>query len=185
MKGCTSFAECLGQVTPAADYTSGLGPCLAATWGWHVVTLFAAFSCYLGVGYAHAAKTKGVRGMSAVPHAYFWREIHGLVEDGVRYSKQARLGTRRTGREDYSRLGAVKPGAEEHRVKRQKKGKKEKKVADKDSCQSDGDTEVSKRGGTGAVPPVSADSPDTALARSVAAAGTAAGDGGRWVHVPN
>ena len=175
----------MGQVTPAADYTSGLGPCLASTWGWHVVALFAALSGYLGAGYAHAAKTKGVRGMSAVPHASFWRELHGLVEDGVRYSKQAaRMGARRTGGEDYTRIRAVKEG-EEDRVKKKKKKKDEKSPDTDSSGQLDGDTKVSKRSGTGAAPPVSSDPNDAALARPVAAAGTAAGGGGRWVHVPN
>ena len=38
---------------------------------------------YFGGGYLHGKRTRGARGVQALPHAQHWLALHGLVSDGV------------------------------------------------------------------------------------------------------
>ena len=147
-----------------------------SSWGWAVVGLCAAFGAYLAAGYAHATKTSGRRGINAVPHAAFFLQLQSLVHDGVAYSKGARP---RSGGGGYERAGS---GREEKRSS--KKGKKEKgaKKQAKESSGKQGGA-AQRGGGRPALAPAPAPAPPATAAGTPAAGGTAAGDGGRWVHV--
>ena len=110
--------------------------------------------------------------LSPHPHSQLWLEIFGLATDGVNFVRGggARGGGRRSGGGESPLLG-VKP----------KKDKKEKSPS-KSSKSAKDKKDKKEKGGTGnrlalmdaAVAPAAPDALETA-----------AGGGGRWVHLPS
>ena len=47
---------------------------------------------YFGGGYLHGKRTRGARGVQALPHAQHWLALHGLVSDGVALVRGGRGG---------------------------------------------------------------------------------------------
>ena len=43
---------------------------------------------YLGIGIGYNYKKMGLRGVEAVPNISFWRQVPGLVKDGVTFSAE-------------------------------------------------------------------------------------------------
>jgi hypothetical protein len=129
----------------------------------------------------------GAAMLTAHPHHSTWVEVAGLCEDGLAFARGRRAGYRATSivadREKRSR-GASQSDNEsvrkttaarskkEKTVKREKKEKKEK--VERTEAKAGGDTEAASGGSVNLAP-----------ARTSPAVGTKAGDGGRWVHVPN
>eukprot|EP01051_Picozoa_sp_SAG22_P017839 SAG22_NODE_2848_length_2160_cov_6.810771_1_plen_189_part_00 len=71
-----------GGAAAAADVFSDLGRSLG---GWYLVLgMLAATVLYIGVGGAHRRAT-GRTGL--LPHAEFWRNVRGLVVDGLKYTR--------------------------------------------------------------------------------------------------
>ena len=46
---------------------------------------------YFGGGYLHGKRTRGARGVQALPHAQHWLALHGLVSDGVAHPAEKKL----------------------------------------------------------------------------------------------
>ena len=136
---------------------------------------------YFGGGYLHGKRTRGARGVQALPHAQHWLALHGLVSDGVALVRGGR-----GGRGD-ERVAAGNQGPKQKGGKAGKgKGKKEKGSGkERSGNEKDGKAASGKQRGSDRreAAPAPAPAPAPAAAPS-AAAGTAAGDGGRWVHVP-
>ena len=136
---------------------------------------------YFGGGYLHGKRTRGARGVQALPHAQHWLALHGLVSDGVALVRGGRGGT------GYERVAAGNQGPKQKGGKAGKgKGKKEKGSGkERSGNEKDGKAASGKQRGSDRreAAPAPAPAPAPAAAPS-AAAGTAAGDGGRWVHVP-
>ena len=59
---------------------------------WIFILVFSLGVClYVGGGGAHAVKVEGRdlgEGLALLPHLAFWQEVRGLVEDGVRFTKE-------------------------------------------------------------------------------------------------
>jgi hypothetical protein len=63
--------------------------------GWIVVTvLLLGGSSYFGGGYWYNSRSRGLRGIAALPHRQFWIEVAGLVEDGVNFTRETVHGCR-------------------------------------------------------------------------------------------
>jgi len=128
-----------------------------------------------------AGRPRGKSALEAHPHYHNWRLLGGLVSDGLHFARSRGAGGRsgRSPRRE-SLLGAEAtppaPPAEGRSPPRAGK-KKKKKNGDKGVAKADRERDV----GQSAAP-----APDGAPgAEPAAAVGTAAGGGGRWVHVPN
>ena len=136
---------------------------------------------YFGGGYLHGKRTRGARGVQALPHAQHWLALHGLVSDGLALVRGGRGGR------GYERVAAGTQGPKQKGGKAGKgKGKKEKGSGkERSGNEKDGKAASGKQRGSDRreAAPAPAPAPAPAAAPS-AAAGTAAGDGGRWVHVP-
>jgi len=56
------------------------------TWGWFFITaLSITMSLYCGVGMVWKYKKLGVTGIETVPNIEFWRDLPGLIKDGIAY----------------------------------------------------------------------------------------------------
>ena len=154
--------------------------------GWDFTAAFVgAALLYLAVGSAMEHQRTGAKGIQALPHLERWRQLAGLVYDGVEFAKgsggRGRSGG--SGRE-YRSL----PEAE-----RQPSGRTREKESKKESKKSSSSSSSSKARSPSKVERkkearVSEPEPETLLQSSAAAAvalpGTASAGGGRWVHVP-
>ena len=122
-------------------------------------------------GVLHNQRAHGLRGAQAIPHRQFWRELGGLVEDGVGFVRSRGRAKGRGGARLLPSRGAdEKPRKKE---KREKKAKKEKSQRESRGLARGDSASAGTR-------------PESASAGPRAGAGpsgTAAGDGGRWVHV--
>jgi len=59
-----------------------------AGWGlWFLIVLGVVSAAYFGGGTVYRNHSKGLQGAAAVPHVELWRNMHGLVLDGVTFSK--------------------------------------------------------------------------------------------------
>ena len=59
------------------------------SFGWVFIILFlvsGAVYCFGGIAYK--MHTLGVRGEEAIPHIEFWRELPGLIKEGLQFSQQ-------------------------------------------------------------------------------------------------
>lgn len=59
------------------------GGSIGSGW-WFVIAVFVGLSCYCGIG-VYMNMQRGLQGAEAVPNADFWRELPGLVQDGVKF----------------------------------------------------------------------------------------------------
>ena len=158
----------------------------ASVWGWFVVSILSVGGvAYVLGGGVYGRRVSGAGGgrglLTAHPHHTLWVEIIALCEDGVSFT---RAGGRRAGYRPASPevakghkrgRGASERG--EHSLTsqsggRSRKEKKEKKKKDR--------TTVTM----GNLAAADTDS-NNASPQLTPATGTRAGDGGRWVHVPN
>ena len=148
-----------GVVTDAAFVTSAA----------NTVELFCvAGALYAGGGVAFGVRSGEPPGLTAHPHHAAIKAVAGLAQDGVAFTR-ARIAERRGGGgargaallDDSERAGQREEGKSSKR-KKEKKERREKQPAAADESP--------------------AEAPSAAA--SSAAAGTSAGDGGRWVKVP-
>ena len=162
---------------------------------------FLAAGAYLGGGGAYRFHKLGVRGPDILPHQSFWKELRGLVEDGVAFARtggkrrassgsgragayavlpDATRGDKKSGGRRSAGKGSDSKGAEgkEKRKKRESKNSAEKKSDKADRA------ERTTKSSSGFIP-APAPGPSPAATGGSASASTASGGGGRWVHVPN
>jgi len=135
---------------------------------------------YLGGGIAYNSQVGGKRGLAALPHRPFWLELRALCFDGWYFTqRKLGIGDRRVGGASAPLLRA---GDGDGRSRDHRDGKDKKQSKEKKEKKEKKDKKRKEKGG-GKSPPA-APAP-AAPAPAPAASGTAAGDGGRWVHVPN
>ncbi len=128
----------------------------------------------------------GVKGMLTVhPHYLRWVELGGLVQDGITYAKAGRSGRAMPprSRAEPRDEGRGRRGGSSKRSKGRKdsgEGGGSDGEGQRESRGSKKEKKAKRRGKEAelAAPLVASPAP-------AAAGGTAAGDGGRWVHVPN
>lgn len=173
-------------------------PVLAgAGMGFSTLALLSA-ALYL-VGGSLFRKRSGATGWDMLPHRREWQHLHGLVRDGVAFSRSGGQSKKRRGgmavedsgggrssRDSGSGSGSLREplGAGESKTKQQKK---EKKGRDKKGSRSER-TRASPSAEQPPPPPSSGpggSSPPPAGGDGRAAASTAAVAGGRWVHIPS
>ena len=154
-----------------------------SAWGVAFLTVVVGSAAlYFGAGYVYNSRTGGAAGVHALPHARYWVELHGLVSDGVAYTRN---GGRRTTRSGYRPVERVlrKPdrSTQKSSHKSEKSPSKEKSGSAR-SKQKRSSKEHSVDQSTASVVLAGDDAPSVA---SVGTVGTASAGGGRWVHVPN
>jgi hypothetical protein len=199
-----SFVACTGSMVIGKPV---LAPPASLGWAF-IVAVTLGTAAYVGGGIA-----VGKRSAAAAPspggslgtlrlHPHFprWLEIHGLVADGLifargnvdrvgeRRSKTLLQNARRCGKQDYGAVAASDDGhMQEHERKERTKNSKRKKDKPRpgsDEGSSRGnesrgrDSRQKNRKEEEAAPAPVASTP-------VLANGTAAGGGGRWIHVAN
>jgi len=137
-------------------------------------------------GVLHNQRAHGLRGAQAIPHRQFWRELGGLVEDGVGFVRSRGRAKGRGGARLLPSSGAGeksgKPRRKEKREKKEKKNKSQREsrgLARGDSVP--GRNATAAGGSAGTRPEV--ESASAGPRAGAGPSGTAAGDGGRWVHV--
>ena len=160
--------------------------------GWTLAAaLLVCGAVYVGLGVAHGSRTGGKKpGLALHPHHDRWMELLALCADGAAF---ARGGTRKP-RAGYAPVGggsrrnsAAKAGEDRQgRGDGDRSRKKEKKEKGDKKERRDKGTKGKRerRRGETEGDAVSAPPPPPAAPAPAPAAGTAAGDGGRWVHVP-
>jgi hypothetical protein len=171
---------------------------------------------YLAVGIALRHRRTGAKGLQALPHREQWLQLHGLVMDGVQFTRATAAGRsgRGGGGGGYAKVGEAARGgggagvssssssSPPRRVERTKKGKRSKektsKTKSKGGTTIDSSSRSSDRAPADAAPAAGGSSSAAAAAGGAGAGGdggggggeaaavgsTAAGSGGRWVHVP-
>lgn len=176
---------------------------VVCSWGSPFLLLFVFGTvAYVAIGIAYATKTAGKRlALQSHPHFGAWLEIHGLVMDGIQFSQARYHGTpikpRTARRGEYGAVveetragGKTKrekhssDGSNKHEKHKKTRGKKDNRELAAQgpghSNRSDQDAGSSSSSAV-AMASLSVSAP---AATSAGAAGTAAGDGGRWVRVP-
>eukprot|EP01043_Picozoa_sp_COSAG02_P015489 COSAG02_NODE_662_length_18752_cov_10.146464_9_plen_389_part_00 len=171
---------------------------------------------YLAVGIALRHRRTGAKGLQVLPHREQWLQLHGLVMDGVQFTRATAAGRsgRGGGGGGYAKVGEAARGgggagvssssssSPPRRVERTKKGKRSKektsKTKSKGGTTIDSSSRSSDRAPADAAPAAGGSSSAAAAAGGAGAGGdggggggeaaavgsTAAGSGGRWVHVP-
>ena len=161
----------------------------SAQWGWTLIAALAALlGVYLGGGLVLARRADGAG--APHPHAMRFRELQGMIRDGVRFAASAgkagpRRGRGRAGQSGMPDAGvgskraesgdrapsSSEPSDRKHRREKkeksanaEKKGKREKKASEEESWDGEESLLRSESGGGGTV-------------------STASGGGGRWIHV--
>ena len=127
---------------------------------------------------------RGLRGHNIFPHRLFWIEVWGLVMDGVQLSSARLRGVQRIQQTRGQRAGAsvLKPGGEKENNK-EKKQKKQKR-SNREQTLSEPLVGTTGHMVDGTLPAPSAGG-DPGRKQRGDSWDTAAGDGGRWVHVPS
>eukprot|EP01052_Picozoa_sp_SAG31_P019706 SAG31_NODE_1449_length_8308_cov_2.319893_2_plen_315_part_00 len=149
-------------------------------WGHEfLVVLFVACGCYVGGGIAWAAKTRGaVLSPRSHPHWTTWLELHGLVLDGVRFVRSGRNTNDESSRHSLTSdklLNKVPKGGKKKSTSKGSKKVRDSNDEGKTGPQNAGESRSGANKRTISEPEAS---------QSCTAAGTPAGGGGRWVHVP-
>lgn len=177
---------------------------VVCSWGtpFLLVAMFGGFG-YVAGGIAYAAKTRGKpQALQSHPHYGMWLEAHGLAMDGLEFARARARGTQGNPRGSPSRkgYGAVAEdetaGSRGAKTEKHTSSRKEKKKKSSDGGRSSREAAKQGRsshaedagGGSGAVVAPSTSTPAPAAAPAAGAgpaAATAAGDGGRWVRVPD
>ena len=133
-------------------------------------------------GVLHNQRAHGLRGAQAIPHRQFWRELGGLVEDGVGFVRSRGRAKGRGGARLLPSSGAGEKGGKPRRKeKREKKEKKNKSQRESRGLARGGSVQPAAGGSAGTRPEV--ESASAGPRAGAGPSGTAAGDGGRWVHV--
>lgn len=173
---------------PWVGAEGNLGP--GGSWGTTLVLVFLVMCALYITVFGSLNYRRGLRGLNALPHRTFWGEIWGLVNDGVQLSsaklrgERGRRGVQGGVRQSNSAKG---PEVEAKEKKKHKKNKRE------PLSKSLIDTTARSGGASVALAAGTARSTETPVHDGEAGAagrdrgrnsGTAAGDGGRWVHVP-
>ena len=167
-------------------------------WGTQFLLLLAvAGGAYLAGGVFGPWSTGSRQGLAAKdmlrvhPHYLRWVEVGALVQDGVTYAKARRSGRpmpQRSRAEQQEERGGRGDGGkrtDKRRKERREGGEKGERGA------SDGQGKRESRGSKkekkakGREPELAEPLVSAAPAAPAPASGTAAGGGGRWVHVPN
>ena len=139
---------------------------------------------YLGGGIAFNSQVGGKRGLAALPHRPFWLELRALCFDGWYFTqRKLGIGDRRVGGASAPLLRAGDGGGRS-RDHQGGKGKQQSKERKEKTEKKDRKKDKKRKEKGGGKSPPAAPAP-AAPAPAAAASGTAAGDGGRWVHVPN
>ena len=164
-------------------------------WGATLLLVLTVASCaYLVGGVGHAANTEGkpLR-LSSHPHLALWAEVHGLVVDGVEFSRGRRgrggymyARVDEGGRADKRDEGAKEKGSARAKAGGGGKQKKSRTSKERRREGADGHGASPGSGTSKGAPAVEGrgDAP-TPAPPPAPVEGTAAGGGGRWVHVPS
>ena len=153
--------------------------------GWVITGILLLGGCsYFGGGYWHNSRSRGLRGVAALPHRQFWMELAGLVEDGMNFSRETLRGRSGKSRKSYTGTrGGIRDSKERDSLleakekqsssskHKSRKGKSSDKTG-KSTVVSGGSSAGNDYGATAAV-----HSQAAAPGLSAGAAGTAAGDG--------
>jgi hypothetical protein len=157
------------------------------------VVLLLGCAAYLGLGVLYAQKVLGrtvaggggtaagklkLGALSIHPHAGWWAELFALVCDGMAFSRGG--GNAAAGRRG---VGARVVEAGGGSLKKEKE-KKEKGGKEHSSSPKSKEKKAKKEKVEALAEPLQPAAAAAAAPASVAAEGTAAGGGGRWVHVP-
>ena len=167
--------------------------------GWTLAAaLLVCGAVYVGLGVAHGSRAGGKKpGLALHPHHDRWMELLALCADGAAF---ARGGARKPGA-GYAPVGGgsssgVRSGRRNSAAKagedrqgrgdgdRSRKKEKKEKGDKKERREKGGKGKRERRRGEREGDAVSAPPPPPTAPAPAPTAGTAAGDGGRWVHVP-
>jgi hypothetical protein len=157
--------------------------------GWTLVAgLLLGGVAYLGAGVVYGGRTGGGAGLAAHPHHEHFVAVQGLVADGLAFAR----GSKRGGGGGYSAVPSVPRSSssrgggttsESRGSGKSPKGKRSRSEGGKGSKRRSGEKEERKIS-TSNAKDASPSAPAQELAAADAAASTASGGGGRWVHVP-
>eukprot|EP01052_Picozoa_sp_SAG31_P020019 SAG31_NODE_1486_length_8148_cov_6.234439_2_plen_298_part_00 len=174
---------------PQANTDAAICLKFGGAWGTpFLVALMLALGVYLGGGVAFRVRTAGAApSLRSHPHFSLWQEIRSLCEDGLAFARSCgNTKPRPAGggssmraplREDNARGEGWRssPKRDGGGGKQSKKERREKENRrDRKQTEGEGDAAAPAAVVVVAVP----------VPRAAPAAGTSAGDGGRWVHVP-
>ena len=154
--------------------------------GWTLVgLLLVGGAAYVGGGVAYGQRVGLGAGLQAHPHYTRMVELRALVDDGLAFARggktshKSRSRARGSGGGGYGAVDGVEE-VDERSPKREKKERKERK-GKKEKKERRGEAERPRASDATAT---DKPAPAPAPAPAPVSAGTAAGDGGRWVHVP-
>jgi hypothetical protein len=184
LKDCEGPGKC-GPAAPGPGMISGTACSQGGEWGWPAVVLVVgAGSSYLVLGLLYSSTVQGVAPLAlrlhSHPHFERWVGVKALVVDGWLFSSGMLLRRRRPPRARLEPLlqpqgggGAAMATGSATKSKKEKKAKGHKQ----------------KKGGSSSPQPVSppnatASSGSPSTMSSSSSKHTAAGSGGRWVHLP-
>ena len=134
-------------------------------------------------GVLHNQRAHGLRGAQAIPHRQFWRELGGLVEDGVGFVRSRGRAKGRGGARLLPSSGAGEKGGKPRRKEKREKKEKKNKSQRESRGLARGDSAQPKATAAGASAGARPESASAGPRAGAGPSGTAAGDGGRWVHV--
>lgn len=164
--------------TWAFGATGRLGPATTPWGGPFVIAFVLCAVAYLSVGAVLNARQTGAKGVAALPHRAQWLALAALAVDGVAFARGRVQGRRR---EEYNALGPS-PGDAGPPSGREVAG------CGKEHQRGGANKKKHRGGERGAKMAIGAPSsePQPAVdgAAAVESVSTAAGSGGRWVHVP-
>ena len=190
LDGCWVSVDPTLQKLPYSESGSGpwvgaegnLGP--SSSWGATLLLVALVLGLLYGSAFGGLNYRRGLRGRNLLPHRPFWVEVWGLVMDGVHLSIAKLRGEQRPREADGHRAGAsiLKPRGE-------KQTKKERKEKKKKGSQREQPLSEPLAGSTDHLVDRTAPAPsaggDPGRDQRGDSWNTAAGGGGRWVHVPS
>ena len=175
---CKAVGCCYGggsATVPSCFFGKGQWPPPSGTGVSLVAVLAVAGLVYIGGGVVLGSRATGKPLTAQVhPHWGRWQQLAALCADGVAHLSGGRG---RAARQQYTKVGSdAQPHDRSPGGKQQKKAKKEKTEKGRSRRSAE---PAEGEGGSRAT-----EAPRTASAAATPS-GTVAGDGGRWVHVPN
>lgn len=199
--GADKSRNCFLKAAPADPIVGGTGnlgmELLPPSSGWGSTLLVMLVLCgaaYVGGGVAFGTRTSGKQGLAAHPHYQKWIDLQGLVVDGgsaVRSSGSGAAARRRSGDKEgggggYHSTAETEPLQGKHRDRRRSPSKEKHKTA---TNGGGGNKRKKEKQPSSSVAIAQPAAPPAQATGGGPAGGTAlqsaAGDGGRWVHVPN
>lgn len=179
---CKAIGCCYGggsATVPSCFFGNGQWPPSRAGVSFVAVVAVVALGYVVG-GVAYGSRAGGTpASIRAHPHYGRWQQLAGLAADGVATVRQGGG----PGKRQYAKVPVVGAEPEGRAGGGKKKGKLQPKeiFKEKNASRRSDEQAVGARGGTGAAAAPSSAGDPAAVAL---APGTAAGGGGRWVHVP-